>query len=184
MKGLLRWKVYFSFNFQALAPRGLVFAPTTKNEQISGAFALDKSNFLSCGSPCCVDLDVRFFQRKMWESQPKQPLMCRQKMLSVWRFSQSCLARSGINTLPVQQQVLGSIPRENYSRGLRKQRFPARPFAVLDAIWAKCHEYKPGTRRCYKCCTRVDEETRFTSHPDYKPPVFIRTTNRPVKVAQ
>ena len=31
-----------------------MFAPTTKNERISGAFALDKSNFLSCSSPCCV----------------------------------------------------------------------------------------------------------------------------------
>ena len=35
-----------------LAPRGLMFALTTKYERISGAFALDKSNFFSCGSPC------------------------------------------------------------------------------------------------------------------------------------
>ena len=60
-------------------------------------------------------------------------------------------------------------------------RIHARLFAVLDAIGATCHEYKPGTRRCYKCCTTVEEETRFTSHPDYKPPVFyILTTHRPV----
>ena len=61
---MLRWKVYFSFKLQALAPRGLVLAPTTKFERISGAFALDKSNFLSCSSSCCVGLVVRFFRRK------------------------------------------------------------------------------------------------------------------------
>ena len=65
-----------------------------------------------------------------------------------------------------------SVPRENNSRGFRKQRIPARLFPVLDAIGATCHGYKPGTRWCYKCCTRVDEETMFTSHPDYKPPVL------------
>ena len=31
--------------FQALAPRGLVFAPATKYARISGALALDKSKF-------------------------------------------------------------------------------------------------------------------------------------------
>ena len=72
-----------------------------------------------------------------------------------------------------------SVPGEYHSRGLRKQPNPARLFAVLDAIKATClYGYKPGTRWCYKCCTRVDEETRFTSHPDYKPLVFIRTTEQ------
>ena len=70
-----------------------------------------------------------------------------------------------------------SVPRENHSRGLRKRPIPARLFAVLDAIGATNHGYKPGTRWCYKCCTRVDEETRFISHPDYKPPV-LRTTEQ------
>ena len=69
-----------------------------------------------------------------------------------------------------------SVPGEYHSPGLRKQPNPARLFAVLDTIEATCYGYKPGTRRCYKCCTRMDEETRFTSHPDYKPLVFIRTT--------
>ena len=32
-----------------------------------------------------------------------------------------------------------SVPRENHSRGLRKQRILARLFAVLDAIGATCH---------------------------------------------
>jgi len=68
-----------------------------------------------------------------------------------------------------------SVPREDHSRGLRKQRIPARLFAVLDAIGATCHGYKPGTRWCNKCCARVDEEARFTSHPYYMPPV-LRTT--------
>ena len=72
-----------------------------------------------------------------------------------------------------------SVPGEYHSQGLRKQPNPARLFAVLDAIKATCsYEYKPDTRWCYKCCTRVDEETRFTSHPDYKPLVFIRTTEQ------
>ena len=53
-KGLSRWKVYSSFKFQALAPKGLVFAPTTKNEKISGAFALDKSNFILRRFGCAV----------------------------------------------------------------------------------------------------------------------------------
>ena len=68
-----------------------------------------------------------------------------------------------------------SVPREYHSRGLGKLPNPARLFAVLDAIEATCYGYKPGTRWCYKCCTRVDEETRFTSHPDYKPPVLRNT---------
>jgi len=49
-----------------------------------------------------------------------------------------------------------SVRREDHSRGLRKQRIPARLFAVFDAIGAACHGYKPGTRWCYKCCARVD----------------------------
>ena len=69
----------------------------------------------------------------------------------------------------------GGATKKNHLRGLRKQPNPARIFAVLDAMGATCHWYKPGTEWCYKCCTRVDEETRFTSHPDYKPPV-LRTT--------
>ena len=32
-----------------------------------------------------------------------------------------------------------SVPRENHSRGLRKQRIPARLFPVLDATGATCH---------------------------------------------
>ena len=35
------------YKFQALAPRGLVFAPATKYARISGALALDKSNFFT-----------------------------------------------------------------------------------------------------------------------------------------
>ena len=70
-----------------------------------------------------------------------------------------------------------SVPRENHSRGLRKQRIARRLFPVPDAIGATCHGYKLGTRWCYKCCTRVDEETMFTWHPDYKPPV-LRTTEQ------
>ena len=49
------------------------------------------------------------------------------------------------------------------------------PFAVLDVIGATRYGHKTGTRWYYKCCTRVDEETRFTLHPDYKPRV-LRTT--------
>ena len=37
-----------------------------------------------------------------------------------------------------------SVSRENHLRGLRKQRIPAKRFAVLDAIEATCHVYKPG----------------------------------------
>ena len=56
--------------------------------------------------------------------------------------------------------------------------FPARLYAVLDAIGTINHGYKSaGTSWCHKCCTTVDEETRFTSHPDNKPPVS-RTTEQ------
>ena len=58
--------------------------------------------------------------------------------------------------------------------------FSARLYAVLDAIGTTNHGYKPaGTcpRWCHKCYTTVDEETRFTSHPDNKPPVS-RTTEQ------
>ena len=68
-----------------------------------------------------------------------------------------------------------SVPRDEHSQGLRKQPIPARLFPVLDAIGASRHGYKPGTRWCFKCFTRVDHETLFTSHPEYKPPV-LRTT--------
>ena len=44
-----------------------------------------------------------------------------------------------------------SVPRENHSRCLRKQRIPARLFAVLDAIGPTVHGYKPSTRWCHKC---------------------------------
>lgn len=57
-----------------------------------------------------------------------------------------------------------SVPRENHLRGFRKQRIPGRLFAVLDAAGPTCDGYKPGARWCYKCW--VDEETRFTLHPD------------------
>ena len=127
-----------------------MLAPTVKYERISGAFVLEKSNFLSCSSPCCVDLVMRFFRRKKCGKANKSS----RKILSGLRYSQSCRTPSGINSLPwplgrnteEQQQVLGSIPRENNSRGLRKQRIPTRLFAVLDAIGATCHGYKPGTR--------------------------------------
>ena len=70
-----------------------------------------------------------------------------------------------------------SVPREYHSHGLWKQRIPARLYAVLDAIGTTYHGYEPGTRWCHKCYTTVDEETRFTSHPDNKPPVS-RTTEQ------
>ena len=70
-----------------------------------------------------------------------------------------------------------SVPREYHSHSLRKQRIPARLYAVLDAIGTTNRGYKPGTRWCHKCCTTVDKETRFTSHPDNKPPLS-RTTEQ------
>ena len=69
--------------FQALAHRGLVFAPATKYERVNGPigpflrgeFLMDqffKSKSFSRSSPCCVGLVVRFFGCKMWESQQMQ----------------------------------------------------------------------------------------------------------------
>ena len=72
--------------------------------------------------------------------------MCRQKYLQ-----SEDLARAA--ELQVQQLAVSTgtknrcyVPRENHTRGLRKQRIPARLFAVLDAIRATCHGNKPGTR--------------------------------------
>ena len=71
-----------------------------------------------------------------------------------------------------------SVPREYHLHGLRKQRIPARLYAVLDAIGTTYHGYKPGTRWRHKCYTTVDKETRFTSHPDNKPPVSRTINNK------
>ena len=92
------------------------------------------------------------------------------KIFSVWRVNQSCWTQVGSTVCDLHWDEIRtsnnrcSVPRENHLRGIRKQRIPARLFAVLDAIGATCHGYKPGARWCYKCCTRM--ETRFTSHPD------------------
>ena len=86
--------------------------------------------------------------------------VCRVHWDRIWRGSNRC-----------------SVPKENHSRSVGKQGIPARLFAVLAAIEATCHVCKPGIRWCHKCCTTVDEETRFTSYPDTKPPVS-RTTEQ------
>ena len=110
--------------------------------------------------------------------------MCWRKIFSLWRFSQSCRISSAwarqfavcIGTIRRGSNRC-SVPRENHSRGVGKQWIPARLFAVLAAIEATCHVYKPGRRWCHKCYTTMDEETRFTSNPDNKPPVS-RTTEQ------
>ena len=159
-----------------------MFAPTTKYERISGASALDdldKSIFPSCGSPCCVGLVVRFFHRKCGKANKSGSKCVGQKYCMSEDLARAAELQAGSTVC--RDEILRSnnrcsVPGElNHSRGLRKQPNPARLFAVLDAIGATCHGYKPGTRCGYKCCTRVDEETRFTSHPDYRPPVLRAT---------
>ena len=153
-----------------------MFALTTKYERISGAFALDKSNFFSCGSPC-----LHWFGRAV----PSKKNVGKPTKAAVNVSAKNIVARAAelqVGSTVCQDDIRRSnnrclVPEENHSRGLGKQPNPARLFAVLDAIGATCHEHKPGTRWCYRRCTRVDEETRFTSDPDYKPPV-LRTTEQ------
>ena len=104
--------------------------------------------------------------------------MCRQKIFSLWRFSQNCRTPSGLDSLPCplgrntegKQQVLSSL--RNHSRGYRKQRIPVRLFVNLDAIVATCHGYKPGTRCCHKCLNTA----RRTAKANIKINLSNRTT--------
>ena len=112
---------------------------------------------LSCSSPCCV----RWFGHAVLS----QKNVGKQTKAAVNVLAKKyCLAKDIARAVELlvgstvcrvhwdeiyteeQQQVLGSIPRENHSRGLRKQRIPTRLFAVLDVIGATCHGYKPGTK--------------------------------------
>lgn len=70
-----------------------------------------------------------------------------------------------------------SVPRLNHSRSLKTQGIPARLYAVLDAVGKGVNDYRPGTNWCNECSTRVDKEKKFTTHPDYKPPV-LRTNEK------
>ena len=108
-----RSKVYFSFKFQALAPRALVFAPTTKYARISRAFAFDRANLIFFPPfPCYVGLAVRFLRRKMRESQQKSRKCAGQKyFLSEDLLLWDQIRRSNNRCLST---------RENHSRGLRK----------------------------------------------------------------
>ena len=100
-KGLSRWKVYFSFKFQALAPRGLVFAQATRYARISRAFAFDKSKFNFFYTFLLVALvwQLGSFAEKCGKAN-KDPQMYRPKIFSVWRFIQSCRTPSRFNSLP------------------------------------------------------------------------------------
>ena len=149
-----------------------MFAPTTKYERISGAFALDKAQF----SFMWFSL-LRWFGRAVLS--PKnvgKPTKAAVNVSAKYIVARAAALQVGSTVCQneIRRSNNGcSVRGENYSRGLRKQPNPARLFAVLDTMGATCHGYKPGTRWCYKCCTRVDEETRFTSHPDCKPPVPV-----------
>ena len=150
---MTRRKVYFFlFTFQALATRGLVFAPATKYERILGAFALDKSKIFLRSSPRCVGLVRRAVPSQRSVRKPtKVAVNVPAKISSVLRFSQSCRTPSSTACRVHWDKIRRSnnrcyVPRENHTRGLRKQRIPTRLFAVLDAIGATCHGNKPGTR--------------------------------------
>ena len=106
-KGFFRWKVYFSFKFQVLAPRGLVFAPATKYARISRAFAFDKSKFLFL----CTFLLVAL----VWLCGSFAENVGNPTKYFLSGFIQSCRTPSRFNSLPCplgrnteeQQQVLG-----------------------------------------------------------------------------
>ena len=63
-----------------------------------------------------------------------------------------------------------SVPRKTHSKKLRKQPIPTRLHSVLDAIGKEKEQYNPGTRWCTECCTQVDKEDEFITHPEYQPP--------------
>ena len=86
-----------------------------------------------------------FLRRKMWESVQKQLKMCRQKYFLCKDLARAAELQVGSTVCRVHWDEIRrsnnrcSIPRENHSRGLRKQRIPATLFAVLVAIGATCH---------------------------------------------
>ena len=140
-----------------------MFAPTTKNERISGAFALDKSTFFPlvllvasvwlCGS----------YAAKCGKANKSSRKCAAKKYFLSEDLAKAAELEVGSTVCRIHWDEMKrgsnrcSVPRENHLRGLRKQRIPARLFAVLDAIGATCHVYKPSTRWCHKCCTTLDE---------------------------
>ena len=109
-----------------------MFAPTTRNERISGAFVLDKSSFFPvvllvasvwlCGSYAAKCGKVNKSSRKcaskkIFLSEDLARAAELQVGSTVCRVHWDKIRR-GSNTC--------SVPRENHSRGLRKQRIPAR----------------------------------------------------------
>ena len=125
-------------------------------------FVLDKSNFFPYFLWCRFDYAVPTRQNVGRPTKAAINVPAKKYFLSE-DFSRAAELQVGSTICRVYWDEIRrgsnrcSVPRENHSRGLRKQRIPARFFAVLDAIGATCHVYKPGTRWCHKCCTTVDE---------------------------
>ena len=111
---MLRWKVYFSFKFQALAPiKG--FGVSTDNEiwENFGRVGTRQEQFSFMWFALLRWFGRAVLSQKNVGKPTKAAVNVPVKILSVWRCSQSCRTPSEINSLRVQQQVLGSILREN-----------------------------------------------------------------------
>ena len=79
---------------------------------------------LKCGKPNKTTRKIYFLSKELARAAELQEgsAICRVHWDEIRRSNNRC-----------------SVPRENHSRGLRKQRIPARLFAVLDATGATCH---------------------------------------------
>ena len=119
---------------------GFVFAPATKNERVSGMLAFGKGNFFSlvllvalvwlCDSvgvkggkanksSCKSGGKIYFLSKELARAAELREgsTICRVHWDEIRRSNNRC-----------------SVPRENQSRGLRKQRIPATLFAVLQHL--------------------------------------------------
>lgn len=135
-------------------------------------FRIRQEEFCLHRSPCWVGFVVRFCRRKIliWKANKGSRKCAGRKYILSEDLARAAELQVPSTVCRVHKDEIRrssnrcSVPRENHLRGLRKQRIPGRLFAVLDAAGPTCDGYKPGARWCYKCW--VDEETRFTLHPD------------------
>ena len=123
-----------------------MFAPATKNEIVSGALALGKSNFffhavlLVALVWLCDSVGVKGGKAN------KSSRKCAGKIYFLSKeLARAAELQEGSTICRVHWDEIRrsnnrySVPRENHSRGLRKQQIPATLFAVLDAIGATSH---------------------------------------------
>ena len=122
-----------------------MFAPATKYARISGAFALDKSNFFYSVLLVALVWMCGSFAEKCGKAYKTSCTCAGKKYFLSEDLARAAELQVGLTVCRVHwDEILRSknrcsIRRENHSRGLMKQRILARLSPVLDAIGATCH---------------------------------------------